>query len=1117
MKITTLLLITAILHVSATTLAQKVTLNEKNAPLIDVFNDITAQTNYDFAFTNETLKDAKLITISVKNEELADVLKKILGAQNLEFSIDNKLVTVKAAEVSLPDKLKAGIKAEMAQVTVTGKVQDELGNPMPGVTVRQKDNPSYGTVTNAKGNYSINVPDNNTTLVFSYIGYETQELQAKNIPAGSVIVLKASSTNLREVVINKGYYSEKQELSTGDVSVVTAKEIEEQPVSDPIEALKARVPGLYIQQNSGMPGSYAAIEIRGQNSIDNGNDPLYLIDGVPFNAVSLNDNIVPSPLGHSNSNTSNVTGNGGSINFSPQGGSGMSPFNSINPYDIESIEVLKDADATAIYGARGANGVILITTKKGQAGDTKVDVNVQNGVSTVARQMSLLNTQQYLEMRREAFKNDGLAVPSITTDPSDYNYDIDGFWNQNSYTNWQKVLIGNNDNFTNAQIDLSGGTANTQFRIGLGLNNQGTVFPGDFSDKRASGNFSLNNSSSNQRFHAQFTGSYSYDDNNLPQIDLTQFITWPPDAPALYNPDGSLNWEPYNGTATFGNPLAYTLKTANVTTYSFNTNLVLRYQLIRGLELKSTFGYSRSEMDQTAITPATAFAPPNNVDARRNYFAGTGTAGVWNIEPQLNYHAKIAQGELNVLAGATIEHDTRSDFSFAANGFATDDQIVNPLSATTKTLYNDNYTQYRYNSLYGRVGYTWEDKYLLNVTARRDGSTRFGPGKEFGNFGAVGAGWIFSKENFASNISWLNFGKLRASYGTSGNDQIPDYQYLSTYSTIPTTYQGISGFQPARLYNPNIAWELDKKLEVGLDLAFLKDRIDLSASYFRNRTGNELVSYPLTSVTGFQNIEYNLPAVVQNTGAEFDWHSINIKTGNFSWSTSFNLTIPSNKLISFPNLENTPYQYSLRIGQPLSILIGYHYTGVNPQTGLYTFQTNSIDGLSLSTLDKNTATPVNQKFYGGFQNSFRYKKIQLDVMFQFVKQTKQNLLAYLSSPGVASNQPTYVLGRWQSQGNNSNIGRFETGNTYPYGVDGSDLGLSDRSVSDASFIRLQNLSLSYQLPDSWLKTIHLKNARVYIQGQNLFTITNYIGLDPESGGLNLPPLRTITGGLQASF
>jgi len=1104
MKITAFLVFLFTLHLSAATIAQTVTLSEHKVPLEKVLNDIRQQSGYVFFYNQDWMQQSKPVDLDVKNLPLDQALKAAFKDQPFDYAIVNKTIVLK-----LKEKPAITPNVQAQAVTVTGKVTNELGDPMPGTNVREKGGLA-STITDSKGNFTLNVADNNSVLVFSYIGYETQELAAKNIPAGSAIILKPSSTNLREVIINKGYYSEKQELSTGDVSVVTAKQIESQPITDPIEALKGLVPGLLIQQSSGNPGSYGNIVIRGSNSLTNGNDPLYIVDGVPYDSrtLSSSDANLQSVLGLSSKANANVTGNGiGS-------GGGISPFNSLNPADIETIEVLKDADATSIYGSRGANGVIIITTKKGQVGDTKVDVNVQTGASTVARQMDLLNTQQYLEMRREAFKNDGVAFPNIATSPSDRNFDIDGVWDTTRYTNWQKVLLGNTDNFTNANVDLSGGTANTQFRIGLGLNSQGTVYPGDYSDKSVKGGFNLTHSSTDQRFHMQFTGQYAYDDNNLPQINLAQLITLAPDAPALYNPDGSINWQVYHGAATWANPLSFTLKTANSTSYNFLSSLVLSYKLAKGLQLQSTIGYRRGEMNQTDITPATAFAPPDvNDPNNRQYGAATGSSETWNIDPQLNYQTKIGKGNLNILLGGSIENDEKAGFAYNAYGFASDAQIVNPLSATTQLLSTDSYSQYRFASLYARLGYTWDDKYLFNVTGRRDGSSRFGYDKEFGNFGSVGAGWIFSKEKFISdNLDWLNYGKLRASYGTSGNDQIGDYQYLSTYSSIGTTYQGITGLFPTSLTNPTFAWELDKKLEGGLDLSFLKDRIDLSVSYFRNRTGNQLVQYNLPSTTGFQSIEYNLPAVVQNTGAEFDLHTINIKNSNFSWSTSFNLTLPTNKLVSFPDIAASSYAHNYEIGQPLSIAYYYQTTGVNPQTGLYSFKTNNTNGIPSYPADDYFVT-YGQKFYGGFNNTFRYKRFQLDFRFYFVKQTERNYLFSFKEPGFDNaNEPTAVLARWQTPGQSSSIQRFSQ-SAYNYNY----LIQSDAIFSDGSYIRLQNASLSYDLPDTWMHVLHLKTARFYLQGQNLFTITNYLGMDPESGAINLPPLRTITGGIQANF
>ena len=985
----------------------------------------------------------------------------------------------------------------MAQTTVSGKVTNELGEPMSGVTVKEKGTQN-AVGTDAKGTYSLTVSDEKAIVEFSFIGYETQDLKAKDIPSGSVIILKSAPQNLQEVVINKGFYSEKQELSTGDVSVVSAKTIEEQPVSDPTLALIAQVPGLNIQQASGIPGSYATINIRGLNSIANGNNPYYVVDGVPFSSTTLTDY--------------NGIHGGAIVN---------SPFNALNPNDIESIEVLKDADATAIYGSKGANGVIIITTKKGKAGETKVNVDLNQGIGQVPHFIDLLNSQQYLQMRHEAFANDGIPFPSLANNPQDNNYDVNGEWDTTRYTNWQKVLIGNTAHYTNAQASISGGNANTQFLIGAGYNRATTVFPGDFGDKKGSLHFSLTNTSSNQKFKTVLTASYVNDNNNVPNEDLTSSITLAPDAPAVYGTNG-LNWQVLNGTATWNNPLAYTLTSYNAVPNNLVSNLNLSYQLMPGLLISSSFGYNHDELNQTNLVPATAFGPPDNMSpyANESNFATNYNSG-WIIEPQLSYQRKISKGNLNVLVGGTLQQNTTQYYSNTGLGYTNPGLISNPEAADIYFLSNYQYSVYRYEALVARIGYTWDDKYLLNLTANRDGSSRFGPDHQYGNFGSVGAGWIFSKEKAVTDAApWLSFGKLRFSYGTTGNDQIGDYQYLSTYSPNSTTYQGISGLNPTALANPNFSWEVDKKLEGGFDMGFLKDNINVSLSYYRNRTANQLVGYPLPSVTGFTSIEYNLPAVVQNTGFEASIHTVNIKSSNFSWTTLVNFTAPENKLVSFPGLPGSPYAYQYVVGQSLYIREAYDYTGVNPQTGLYTFKTADAGGVPSYPTDIAHTPPLTQKFYGGIGNNFTYKSFGLDIFIQFVKQLGYNPeYSFLNQPGTFnSNQLTSVLGAWQKPGQTASVQLYgtesNTQNLY------SAYTLSNAMVTDASFIRIKNVELYYRFPASWQGWANMQNARIYIRGQNLFTFTGYKGLDPENAAnaqLVLPSLRVIMLGVSALF
>ncbi len=1094
MRLTAMLMLIAFLHVSGNTAGQTVTLSFRDAPIQKVFREIIRQAHVSILYDEKLFKDAAPVTIDVQNASLDEVLKICLRDQPVQFRMEENTIRIEKQIPSQPAS-----DATSPPIDIHGRVTDSLGNPLSGVSVTVKGGKT-GTSTDANGNFTLYGVNENATLIFSNVGYEQQvfKLKGKN---DIVISLKSHSTSLTEVVVNKGYYNSTQALNTGDVSIVTGDEINKQPVSDPILALEARVPGLYIQQASGAPGAYSAIQIRGQNSIENGSDPLYIVDGVPFGATSL---------------TSTVIG-GGMVGFPVPGknalGLGLSPFNSLNPADIESVVVLKDADATAIYGSRGANGVILITTKKGKAGNTKLDVNVYSGAGKVTQMLPLLNTPQYLQMRHEALANDGLS-PNPNED-----YDLTA-WDTTRYTDWQKVLIGNSAPFTNAQVSLSGGTSSTQFVVGVGYSSQGVVFPGSYSDKKASGYINLTHFSNDGRFHLQITTNYVNDNNNLPGSDFSGQIILAPDAPPVRNPDGTLNWAPANGSAySWINPLAQTLENASAKTFNLIDNLSLSYEVLPGLKVKANLGYNQIQMDQTIITPISVYPPSYSSYSflRKNAF-GTTANKTWIIEPQITYDRKIFDGELNVLVGSTFQENEQNSIAQVARGFSDDVLIENPALASTVNIVGNSSTIYHYNAIFARLGYTWKGKYLLNLTGRRDGSSRFGPGKQFGNFGAVGAGWIFSREQFVSDhLSFLSFGKLRGSYGITGSDQIGDYQYLSTYTSNYSTYQGLTGVIPNNLANPDLAWEQVKKLEGGIELGFFKDRVLATASYFQNRSSNQLVGYVLPNVTGFNYIEKNLPATVQNTGWEITLNTINVKSKKFLWSSSFNISVPRNKLIAFPNLESSADNYVYAVGQPLSIQYVFHSTGVDTQTGLYSFATKDPNGPDYPQ-DLIVSKPITQSYYGGFGNSFSYGNFQLDFLFQFVKQLGHNYLWAIGDPPghFNANQPDYVLSRWQEKGDLTNVEKFSS-EYGPADVAYQNLQNSDAAISDASFIRLKNLAFSYSLPTATTRKAGLQTVRIYIQCQNLLTFTGYKGLDPETQGLNLPPLRMFTGGIQVSL
>jgi TonB-linked SusC/RagA family outer membrane protein len=974
-------------------------------------------------------------------------------------------------------------------IAITGKIIDEKGLPIPGTTVTVKQEKQY-VIANTDGTFALKQAAKGSTITITSIGYQTKEIaNIQNSNLGN-IVLAINNNQLKEIEINAGYYTVKDRERTGSISRVTSETIDKQPVNNVLGALIGRMPGVNIEQQSGINGGGYKVEIRGVNSLrTDGRQPLYLVDGVPYPSSSLTD---------PNMGTSNVSGIG-------------SPLNYLSPSDIASIEVLKDADATAIYGSRGANGVVLITTKKARAHHTSLDVNVSSGISRVGTKLKLLNTPQYLEMRNEAFKNDGVS-PGIA------DYDANGTWDQKRYTDWQKVLLGGTARTTNVQTNLTGGNEWTQFAFRGNYSKQTTVYPGSFSDQKGSGTLTVNHTSADKKFTADFSSTYAIEKNDLPQTDLASFITLAPNAPPLYDTNGNLNWAlDGNGGATWNNPVAALGNTYTGKSNAFISSAMLNYKVLPGLTLKSNVGYTNIRLRENTLSPIGA-QMPSPYATGTNYLSFN-TQQTWIIEPQITYQKELEGGTLNLLLGSTFQKDNQQNESLVGFGY-TDDLLLGSITAAPQKSGLATNSEYQYNALFARINYNYRGKYLINLTGRRDGSSRFGPGKQFANFGAMGLGWIFTDENLFKHLSdgVFSFGKLRASYGVTGSDQIANFGYLNTYLASQSYLDGAALF-PNRLANPDYSWETNKKLEAALDLGFMEDKILLNVSWYQNRSSNQLVGYPLPDITGFSSVQYNLPATVQNTGWEFELNTANISRKSFSWKSALTLTIPKNKLLAFPNLKGSTYVNTYAVGSSLYSPIGYHYIGVNPQTGVYTYADLNGNGNDTDQADKRVAEKaLTTSLYGGLQNSFTFKNFQLDVFLQFASKTVRNPLFFFNAAGTMGNQLVEVMGRWQKTGDLSDVQRF----TQSYdGAGGAgqrfdDLVQSDR-FTDLSFVRIKNVSLSWTAPENWIRQAKLHHFKVYIQGQNLFTFTKYPG-DPETVNLRaLPSLTTITAGMQIGF
>ncbi|MCC9063636.1 SusC/RagA family TonB-linked outer membrane protein [Flavobacterium piscisymbiosum] len=965
------------------------------------------------------------------------------------------------------------------QHQIQGTITDGT-SPLPGVTISIKNKLNSATISDYSGQYLFAASPLDT-LIVSFIGYKTAYIAVNGRKVVDVQLLY-DTTTLQEVRVNAGYYSVKESERTGSIARITSKDIEVQPVTNVLATMQARMAGVSITQNTGVPGGGFEIKIRGQNSLRvDANAPLYIIDGVPYSSESI-----------------------GSYNTGTTFPTQSSPLNNINPDSIESIEVLKDADATSIYGSRGANGVVLITTKKGKAGKTKFSVTASTGAGRVTKFIKLMNTQQYLSMRRQAFVNDGI------TQYNPWDYDVNGTWDQNRYTDWQKELIGGTAQITDLQGSVSGGSDNTQFLLSGSYHTESTVFPGSFMYKKGGSQISLNHHSVDQKFRLSFSAGFNTQDNDQPSYDYTYDArTLPPNAPALYNADGTLNWE--NGT--WQNPLRNLNTKFESKTNDLTANTVLSYEIIPGLTAKGNFGYTNLDNNETRIIPSTIYNPAYNVSSARSViFLNNTNRSSWIIEPQISWKKDLGSSKIDLLLGSTFQSQQTSRISQSGTGFTSNSLIYNLAAAKiTRVLLSDE-ALYKYQAFFGRVNYNFQQRYILNLTARRDGSSRFGPGNQFANFGAAGLAWLFSNEAFMRGASWLSFGKLRTSYGTTGNDQIGDYQFLDTYSNTGVIYNGTAGLSPTRLFNPNFGWEINKKLEAALEIGFLQDRIFTTAAWYQNRSSNQLVGFPLPGSTGFTSYQANLDATVQNTGLEFTLRTINISGGSFTWTTNLNLTFAKNKLVRFPGLENSTYNEQYRIGQPLNIELLYKFKGVDPQTGIYSFEDLNNDGQITFPEDQQTIVDLNPKYYGGLQNQLVYKRLSLDFLFQFVKQ--KNRIYPMGPAGMMSNQQQRMTDSWTKAGDQTPYQIYTTGYNYD-ALNGDYLYYdSTASFTDASFIRLKNISLSYNLPLGLNST----QCKVMIQGQNLITFTKYKDGDPEFTSYGfLPPLKVLTVGIQLTF
>ncbi len=787
------------------------------------------------------------------------------------------------------------ISAFAQERTVTGKVTSaEDGSALPGVNVVLKGT-TAGTVTDVEGNYKISVPAEGGTLVFSFIGLTTSEIGIGSRQTVDV-QMAADVQQLSEVVV-VGYGTTLKKDLTGSIASLSGKDIQNLPTASPDQALQGLASGVFVTSNSGAPGGGISVRIRGQNSISGSNTPLYVIDGVVIQS--------------------------GEINQSDFGGQNDNPLSAINPQDIESIQVLKDASSTAIYGARAANGVVLIATKRGKSGGNKVEIGAWTGFGESVKLPELVSAQEWVDMKNEAYINDN---PGSSPQPNSF-WGWDGVTN----TNWINEVF-RVSRISQYQVSSSGGDNKFTYYIsGSYRDEEGAIIGSGFN--RLTGRVNLDYTAS-EKFRLGTSLNISsqlsqriQNDNNIYGIFSASILT-PPTRP-VRNEEGEF----VDALPSFNtNPVRDALEPRyDNTTNKLIGNLYFTYNLLDGLDFRTDLSYDYTSLKEDHYEPVTT-AQGRGTNGSGNF--NTREVGTYIIEPTIRYSKTFSDlHKVQGVAGLTFQQTTDVSNFVTGTGFSRP-SLTYVTSAATITDGSSFKEIYSFNSVFGRVNYSYNEKYIAEVSVRRDGSSRFGPDKRFGLFYAVSGAWNFSEESFMDGISFIETGKLRASFGVTGNDRIGNFTYIGSW-TGGANYLDQPASAPDQIANNNLQWEETQKLDIGLELGLFNNRLNVNAGYFQSNTTQLLFNKPVPNTTGFATVSSNL-GEVENKGIELDLSGVVLSRGDFRWSSTVNISFMQNKLIKLldqdaPILQG--FASAIIEGEPLNTFYGLKWLGVDPATG----------------------------------------------------------------------------------------------------------------------------------------------------------------------------------------